>query len=188
MQPVVNDIQLIQKLQNGDKQALFGLYDKYSGALYGVVLRICNREDMAQDVLQETFLKIWKKIGQYDPQKGKFYTWAYRIAKNSALNAMRNPAPLIQTEDLSVYDNRSEEQPRDFSELNGLLKNLEPHHQKAIELVYFKGLTHQEAHKEMDVPLGTFKSYVRQAVVQLRENYPKDLLLIMIYVALIGHG
>ena len=188
MQPVVNDIQLIQKLQNGDKQALFGLYDKYSGALYGVVLRICNREDMAQDVLQETFLKIWKKIGQYDPQKGKFYTWAYRIAKNSALNAIRNPSPLIQTEDLSVYDNRSEEQPRDFSELNGLLKNLEPHHQKAIELVYFKGLTHQEAHKEMDVPLGTFKSYVRQAVVQLRENYPKDLLLIMIYVALIGHG
>ncbi len=184
----LNDTQFITRLQQGDKQALFGLYDKYSGALYGVILRVCNREDVAQDVLQESFLKIWRNIDQYDASKGKFYTWAYRIAKNTALNALRNPAPLIQTDDLSVYDDTGEELPKDYSELNGVLKNLEPHHQRAIELVYFKGLTHREAHEEMNVPLGTFKSYVRQALTQLKQKYPQELLLLLLYVEFIGHG
>ncbi|NHF61342.1 RNA polymerase sigma factor [Flavobacteriaceae bacterium TP-CH-4] len=184
----LNDTPLITQLRQGDKQALFGLYDKYSGALYGVIIRICKREDMAKDVLQESFLKIWRKIDQYDASKGKFYTWAYRIAKNTALNAVRNPDPLIQTDDLSVYDDRRTEVPKDYTELNGMLKQLEPHHQRAIELVYFEGFTHREAHKEMKVPLGTFKSYVRQALLKLREQYPEELMLLLLYVELIGHG
>ncbi len=183
-----NDIQLIRQLQDGDKRALLGLYDKYSGALYGVIFRICSRKDLAEDVLQETFLKVWQKIGQYDADKGRFYTWAYRIAKNTALNAVRKASPLIQTDDLSVYDTKAQETPVDYSEFNGLLKKLEPQHQKAIELVYFKGYTHQQAHKEMGVPFGTFKSYVRQAVGKLREMYSKELLLLLLYLEIFVNG
>ncbi len=181
-------IKLIERLQQGDKSALLGLYDAYAKALYGIVIRICEREDLAQDVLQESFVKIWQKIEQYDSEKGRFYTWAYRIAKNTALNAVRKSTPLIQTDDLSVYTNKTADLPTDYSELNGLLKKLEPHHQRAIELVYFKGLTHREAHEEMNVPLGTFKSYVRQALSKLREAYPKEVLLLLLLVEMIGHG
>ncbi len=176
-----DDLGLIKRLQNQDSKALSIIYDRYSGALYGVILRICKDENMAQDLLQETFLKIWQKSNSYDSKKGKFFTWSYRIAKNLTLNALRNPSKLIQNEDLSVYENKDSSEPElDLLQLNGSLKRLEPHHQKALELIYFNGLTHREAHEEMNVPLGTFKSYIKQALKKLRETYQKEIFLLWI--------
>jgi RNA polymerase sigma-70 factor (ECF subfamily) len=167
------ELTLINLLKQGNERAFSRLYDSYSGALYGVILRICRNELMAQEVLQETFMKIWQSADSYNPDKGRFYTWAYRIARNSALNAIRNTSNLIQMEDLGVYKDKEDEEqiPVDLGKLNGAMNALEQHHQKALELVYFKGLTHMDAHKEMEVPLGTFKSYVRQALKQLRSSY-----------------
>jgi len=183
------DITIINQIKSGDKASLYELYDRYSAALYGVAIRICKKEDVAQDVLQVTFLKIWKKIDQYNPEKGKFYTWAYRIAKNTALNEVRKSSKLIQTEDLSVYVNEQEQETKtDFAKLKGALKNLETHHQRAITLVYFNGLTHQEAHEEMGVPLGTFKSYVRQALTKLRAAYKKEFILLALFLETIANG
>ena len=170
-----DDLLLIQQLKAQDKNALSALYDKYSGAIYGVIFRMCRDEVLAEDILQETFLKIWQKAHLFNPEKGKFYTWALRIGKNTMLNSLRSQSNLIQNEDLSVYEDRSEAPfNNDDINLSGSIKKLEPHHQEAIELVYFKGLTHREAHKEMNVPLGTFKSYVRQALKQLRETYNNE--------------
>ncbi len=81
MQHHQDDIEIINRLSKKDKEALYLLYDKYSGALYGVILRMCRNQVLAEDLLQETFVKIWQKIDSYDASKGKFYTWAYRIAK-----------------------------------------------------------------------------------------------------------
>lgn len=176
-----DDLELIRRLQRKDSQALSQIYDKYSGALYGIILRICNNEAKAQDLLQEVFMKIWEKSNTYDPKKGKFFTWAYRIAKNQTLNSLRKPEKLIQNEDLSVYENESDKEPQvNLLELTGSLKQLEPHHQKALELVYFNGLTHREAHEEMNVALGTFKSYIKQALKKLREVYQKELLILWV--------
>ena len=181
-QPLKDD-ELIRLVSKKDKDALYGIYDKYSGALYGVILRMCQNEATAQDLLQETFVKIWQKIDSYDATKGKFYTWAYRIAKNTTLNALRKEDLLIQSEDLSVYkDKTQDETAQDYMELNGAIKKLEPHHQEAISLVYFRGYTHREAYLEMGVPLGTFKSYVRQALHLLRENYNTELIIFWIYI------
>jgi RNA polymerase sigma-70 factor (ECF subfamily) len=185
----MDEILQIKNLKNGDKNALYSLYEKYSGALYGVVLRMCRDKELSEDLLQEIFVTIWEKIEQYDPEKGKFYTWAYRIAKNKTLNALRKSDPLIQKEDMGVYnDIEDKETSGDFEALNGAIKKLEVHHQKVIELVYFKGYTHREAHKLMGVPLGTFKSYVRQALVQLRASHPLSLFLLLICLDVIGHG
>ena len=165
-----SDLLLIDRIQAGDKNALFALYDKYAAALYGVIVRMCKEKEVAEDILQETFVKIWEKIQTYDASKGRFYTWSYRIARNTTLNYLRRSDSLIQTEDLSVY--KDEEDPAtdsNYEQLNGLLNHLDPHHREAIELVYFRGYTHAEGHKEMEVPLGTFKSYVRQALVRLRD-------------------
>ncbi len=173
---------LISQFQSGNTRALSTLYDKYSGALYGVIIRICKDEAQAQDLLQETFITLWDKAKEYDSKKGRFYTWAYRIAKNKTLNAIRNTQDLIQNDDLGVYTNRGAEEINevDLPKLNGAIKSLEAHHQQALELVYFQGLTHREAHKEMDVPLGTFKSYIAQALKKLREVYQA----IIIWIAL----
>ena len=100
------DHEVIARLISGDNNALLQLYDKYSGALYGVILRMCRDRTKAEDLLQETFVKIWNSIDTYDASKGRFYTWAYRIARNTTLNSMRTKDKLIQTDDLSVYDNK----------------------------------------------------------------------------------
>ncbi|MEO0571552.1 MAG: RNA polymerase sigma factor [Bacteroidota bacterium] len=176
----IEDTEIIQRIINKDKDALYLLYDKYSGALFGVILRICQNQELAEDVLQETFLKIWEKIHSYNPNKGKFYTWAYRIAKNRALNSLRKSDKLIQNDDLSVIKDKSEaEDSYDLQTLNGALSKLEPHHQQAISLVYFRGYTHREANEEMGVPLGTFKSYIRQAIQLLRESYKIGMVFVL---------
>lgn len=164
---------LITQLQQGNSLALSQLYDKYAGALYGVILRICKDEALAKDVLQESFIKIWENAAKYDSSKGKFYTWTYRICKNTALNALRKQNKLIQTDDLSVYKEKTNEviEEVDEQKLQGAIKQLDKHHQKALELVYFQGLTHREAHEVMEVPLGTFKSYIQQALKKLRDIY-----------------
>ncbi|GMN11692.1 sigma-70 family RNA polymerase sigma factor [Croceitalea sp. MTPC9] len=180
------DEEVLKRLSEKDKSALYTIYDKYSGALYGVIIRMCRDEGKAEDLLQETFVKIWQKIDTYDSSKGKFYTWAYRIAKNTTLNALRKPKQLIQTEDLSVYKDKVQtEITPDFAQLTGAIKKLEPHHQEAISLVYFRGYTHREAYEEMGVPLGTFKSYVRQALSLLRESYKKELIVLWFYMGIL---
>lgn len=182
-----NDTLFIERFQNRDEVALSKLYDKYSGAIYGVIIRMCRDEEAAQEILQETFMKAWDKSHLYDASKGKFYTWLYRIARNTTLNFLRKEDKLIQLEDLSVYkDEGVEEEPELHTALKGALSKLDAHHQKALRLVYFNGLTHKEAHEEMGVPLGTFKSYVRQALEKLRVVYGKELLVLICIIELLA--
>jgi len=178
MLPKKEDSTIIERVKQQDKAALELLYDKYAPALYGVILRMCGNRELAEDLLQESFVKIWQHIGTYDATKGKFYTWAYRIAKNLTLNSLRKKNQLIQTEDLSVYTEKEEAPQLNTAALSGAISKLEPHHQEAITLVYFKGYTHREANLQMGVPLGTFKSYVKQALQALRKSYGKELILI----------
>ena len=177
-----NDNFLIQQLKDKDERALSLLYDKYAGAIYSVIIKMVRDEGKAQNLLQDTFMTVWDKAESYDASKGRFYTWVFRIARNKTLNFLRKVEPLIQTDDFSVHDSKEEAISIDAKdlELNGAITTLEEHHKKAIELVYFKGLTHKEAHQQMDVPLGTFKSYVRQALKQLRKAYTKTLSVLLL--------
>ncbi|NQY06810.1 MAG: RNA polymerase sigma factor [Flavobacteriaceae bacterium] len=178
---------LIKQLQAKEERALSKIYDLYSGAVFGVIKKMCHDDDLAKDLLQETFIKVWEKSYLYDPNKGKFFTWLYRIARNTVLNSLRTKKQLIQNQDLSVYNNKEGEENSfvDLDEIKGALSKLENHHQKALQLVYFFGLTHREAHEEMGVPLGTFKSYVRQALTKLKDIYAEETLVVLMYIVLL---
>ena len=177
-----DELLLIEQLKNKNEKALSYFYDTYSNALYFVIFKMTKDEDAAKDLLMKTFMTIWEKSYQYNPNKGRFYTWAYRIARNKTLNHLRKSDPLIQTDDFSVYGNEenSIEKREDLLALRGAICELQKHHQEAIEWVYFKGLTHREAHKKMDVPLGTFKSYIRQALQELKTIYTKTFVFLII--------
>ena len=88
----VNDTPLIEAIQQGDQKALATLYDAYSGALNGVILRVVRNNDLAQEVLQDTFVKIWRSAGAYDPAKGRPFTWMMNIARNAAIDMVRSAA------------------------------------------------------------------------------------------------
>lgn len=181
-----NEQDLVYRMCKGEHAAYMMLYKQYSPALYGVIVRMCRDRDTANDLLQQSFIKIWENRGSYDPAKGKFYTWAYRICRNVTLNDFRKRDRFIQSEDPGVYLKESDEDEELPIDLRGMLKSLEEHHRRALELVYYKGLTHRQAHLRMDVPLGTFKSYIRQALKALRAASGIGITLVFIYLDLHG--
>ncbi len=82
--------EIVKLLLIGDQRAMSLLYKNYADSLYGVILKIISDEDLAQDVLQETFIKVWRKAKTYDPKKAKLFTWLYRVAYNTAIDKVRS--------------------------------------------------------------------------------------------------
>jgi RNA polymerase sigma factor (sigma-70 family) len=167
--------ELVSLLKNRDNTAFTYLYEHYSGALYGIILKILNDSDLATDLLQEVFMNIWNKIGIYDPGKGTLFTWMLNIARNASIDKLRSKSyqndqknqPLPRRLDLNAeleiinpdFDNIG---------LNKLIGRLNEDQRMLIELVYFKGYTHEEVSVMKSIPLGTVKTRVRNALIQLR--------------------
>ena len=158
-----------------DKSALSYLYDHYSGALYGVIHRILQHEDIAEEVLQDIFLKIWDRIDQYDASKGKLFTWMLNIARNQAIDKTRSKEiskekktkdidTLVHTVDRQEY----QEQQIDGIGVQEILKVLPEEQRFVVEHLYFKGYTQSELAEESGIPLGTVKTRLRAAMQQLR--------------------
>ncbi len=151
------------------------LYDYYSAALYGVILRILANEDLAQDTLQEVFVKIWFKSDQYDETKGRLFTWMLNIARNAALDVKRSAkfkrSDQVQPLDNAIHTLKSGELKTDHIGLEQVMENLSAEQRQAIDYIYFQGFTHMELAKELDLPLGTVKSRVRTALKKLRSAF-----------------
>lgn len=166
----------IQQFQAGDKAAIKKLYDDYSGALYNTALKIVNDSDMAQDVLQDAFMKIWRSRTTYDAQKGRIFTWMMRIVHNTALDLLgrKDVRHEIQMDDNTVYTNESVVDGNvaiDASDLRNQVIRLKPEHQQVIDVVYFLGHTHEEAAEKLKIPLGTLKTRVRLALRDLKQLF-----------------
>lgn len=165
---------LIVLLKQKDNNAFNYLYDNYSGALYGIILKIVSDEELAQDILQETFVKIWQAIDSYDEKKGRLFTWILNIARNKAIDKLRSKKvrPEIQSIDLNVYFNHNPS----FTNVNkigvkDIVNNLNPDYKKIIDAIYFCGYTHEETSKVLDIPLGTVKTRARAALKELRKYF-----------------
>ncbi|WP_119078974.1 RNA polymerase sigma factor [Chitinophaga alhagiae] len=167
--------ELVQGLQNHDQQIFGYLYDHYSPALYGVVLKVLNDETAASDVLQEVFLKIWRSMDKYDTEKGRLFTWMLNIARNTAIDALRSKAHKLdqKIQELSndVYAHTSQltvHPSVDHLGLAKVIEKLNKEQRTIIDLAYYKGCTQEEIARVLDIPLGTVKTRMRNAIIQLR--------------------
>lgn len=168
------DEQLIARIKQQDKEAFAKLYDNYSGALFGVILRVVQKESVAEDVLQEAFVKIWKNFKRYDSSKGRLFTWMLNIAKNTAIDKLRSKSYKqeiqVAGDDVYVLDKNSHyETNTDIIGLRENVAKLKPEYKAVIDLTYFGGYTHEEAAEELDLPLGTVKSRIRIAIRELKK-------------------
>lgn len=162
-------------LQSKDEKAFNYLYDNYSGALYGVIWKVLNVEELSNDVLQEVFVKIWKNIDQYDSSKGRLYTWMLNIARNMAIDTLRSKRYQQdqKTTDIenTVYTNDNSRTSFNNTDTLGLRKsvmNLKPEFRTLIDLAYFQGYTQDEISKTLNIPLGTVKTRLRNAIIELK--------------------
>ncbi len=172
--PKYNEGELLEMLRRQDRKAFNYLYDNYSDALYGVVLKVVRTEETAQDLLQEIFVKIWKNIAQYDASKGRLFTWMLNIARNTSIDYLRVNRLEIQDIDSSVYaveQNQSIYDELSGKELREIVSQLKPEQQTLIEMVYWGGYTHEEAAQRLEMPLGTVKTRVRSALRDLRKFF-----------------
>lgn len=163
------------RLKARDRQALEYLYDHYSGALYGIVFRILKKEAIAEEVLQDVFLKIWDRIHQYDAAKGKLFTWLLNIARNQAIDKTRSReiSKEQKTGAIESLVNRIDneeyiEQRVDDIGVKEILKGLPQEQQFVVEYLYFKGYSQAEVAEEFKIPLGTVKTRLRLAMQHLR--------------------
>jgi RNA polymerase sigma-70 factor, ECF subfamily len=168
--------ELVALLKNKDMDAYNALYDNYSAALYGVITRIIPAEEIAEDLLQEVFIKIWKGIDSYDQNKGRLFTWMLNIARNSSIDYARSKQSKIENKiqdiDNSVYESgkSSASMNTDVIGVKEQVVKLKEDHRVLIDMIYFKGYTQEETAKELNIPLGTVKTRVRAAIIQLRQT------------------
>lgn len=163
-------------MKNKDQQAFARLYDSYSGAIYSIILQIVNDEELANDILQEVFVNIWRKIDMYDAEKGRLFTWMLNIARNASIDMLRSRGYRNSKKNQSIQENvditapgSTEQMNIDSIGLKKLLEKLKPEQRVLIDLSYFKGYTHEEIAEQEKIPLGTVKTRIRNALIQLRE-------------------
>lgn len=166
---------IVQLLEKGDKAALNLLYENYADSLYGVILKVTNNEELAQDALQETFVKVWKNSKKYDSKKAKLFTWLYRIAKNTAIDKVRSFnnrfEKEVQIDKSNVYILPTSNLNQDVMDLREHVARLDDKYQIVLKALFFEGMTQQEASEELDIPLGTIKSRLKIGLRELKKVY-----------------
>ena len=172
------ETELVQLLKQRTQTAFGYLYEHYSGALYNIILSIIQDKELANDVLQEVFIKIWRQIEQYDPQKGRLFTWMVNISRNASIDILRSKSYNTQKQNRelteSVYTAAGTINiETDKIGLRKVVNNLKDDFKVLVELAYFQGYTQDEISKALNIPLGTVKTRLRSALIQLREFLKK---------------
>ncbi|MCB0559633.1 MAG: sigma-70 family RNA polymerase sigma factor [Lewinellaceae bacterium] len=180
---------IIRLLNRQDKRAISLLYDDFAPTLYGIALRVVRSETIAQDIVQETFVKAWMHGKSYDRSKGTLFTWLLNITRNRAIDVIRSAtfrqSGKIQPMDSTVFDNErlSTHQNTDQIGLRKIVGSLEEKYRIVIDLAYFQGFTQQEISDHLDIPPGTVKSRVRIALRELRKFFEEQNIIVLWIIA-----
>ncbi len=173
---------IVELLHEQNEKAISLLYENYGDTLYGVAFKVVKNEELAQDVLQESFVKIWKKGNSYDSTKAKLFTWLFRITRNTAIDKLRSLSTKsdkeIQIDVSDVYNLGIESIRPEFMDIRQNLEKIEPKYQIVLDALFFQGMTQQEASDELDIPLGTIKSRLKIGLRELKKIYGNGVLFI----------
>jgi RNA polymerase sigma factor (sigma-70 family) len=174
----LSEEELVLALRRHEKIAVEALYDMYSSSLYGVISRIITDTAVAEDVLQETFVKIWHSFASYSTEKGRLFTWMVNIARNLAIDKLRskdfknqNKNQELEINVTFIDEQRNTVYKPELLGIKELVQTLKPEQKIILDLVYFKGYTHVEAADELGIPLGTIKTRLRMAIQELRKHF-----------------
>ena len=169
---------LVRALKGKETIAIQALYDMYSGALLGVISRIIQQPEVAEDLLQETFIKIWNSADSYDSTKGRLFTWMINLARNLSIDKIRSKDFRNSNKNQDIENNvdfidsqRKITFNADTLGLREMVTALKPEFNDVLNMVYFKGYTHVEAAEELNLPLGTVKTRIRMAIMELRKHF-----------------
>ena len=177
----LSEDKLIEGLKNMDGSAMSALYRMYSDSLYRVISTIVVIEEVAQDLLQETFIKIWKSFKQYDPGKGRLYTWMARLARNLSIDYLRS----VNYRNYTVSENLSESTQQidqkfqvsynpELIGVKDMTNILNDDQRNALDLIYFKGYTHVQAAEELNITVGILRSRLQSSITELRRTFNRE--------------
>ena len=171
------ELRLINALVDSTSTSFSLLYNAYSPALYGVLLRLVRDQARAEDLLQDAFIKIWSNRQSFDPKQGRLFTWLLTITRHVALDELR--ARKVRTTANTYIYNSSDKEVRPALHEGKLdqplLSHLAPKYQAVIELMYYRDYTSQEAAAKLKLPVGTVKTRIRKAMQELRLHFRKDI-------------
>ena len=170
---------LVERLQRHDPQALGDLYDRYGRMAYSLILRIVRDAGTAEDLVQETFLRVWNRVQGFDAEKGSIGPWLLAVARNRAIDYLRSASG----RERNAYEFEESDHPALYTDMEhdllvsdkarrvkqAMLK-LPANHRQVLELAYFEGLSQTEMAERMGQPLGTVKTWVRSALKSLRDD------------------
>ena len=167
---------LLSRAGEGDAGAFAVLYERTSGRLFGLVLRLLRDREEAEEVLQEVFVTVWRRARDFDAARASAGTWLVTIARNRAIDRLRQHRPRHDGEaiDLEALADEGEEPPaaaetsEAYQRLHRCLEALDPKSRRAVREAFFTGATYKELAQRCQVPLGTLKSWIRRALAQLR--------------------
>jgi RNA polymerase sigma-70 factor (ECF subfamily) len=167
---------LLHKVARGDRDALRSVYVRQSTRLFGIAMAILRDRTVAADVLQDAFLKVWQRAGQFDADRGVAEAWLSSIVRYAALDVARTRGREIPSDDPNLGDGAIEADAldalttaEDGARLHACLERLETKNRQGIVLAFVHGLSHPEISARLDVPLGTVKSWIRRGLMTLRE-------------------
>ncbi len=166
---------LITRIRAADETAMGVLYDRYSGAVYGVALRVLRDTMAAEDVLQEVFLQLWRNSQTFDAERGRLAPWLAVIARNRAIDRLRRRPLEDDISELQIASgvNLEDEAAQKLvaEKVRAVLALLPPEQRRALEMAYFEGFTHTEIAGKTGEPLGTIKTRIRSGLLALRKAF-----------------
>lgn len=172
------DIKLLKGVAAKDEAALGQLYDRYRVILFGILVRILNDRAEAEDVLQETFLQVWRRAADFDESRGRPFTWLVTLARSRGIDRLRTLASRERVAQAGAKENPEEvfsdaaidaERSEQRGVVNQALDQLPEEQKRPLMLAYFDGLTQSEIATQLGAPLGTVKTRMRSGMMKLRE-------------------
>lgn len=173
--PKLSEQELVDLLLQQDEKGFNYLYDNYAAAIYGIINRVVTAKEYADEIIQDVFVKIWKNITQFDPEKGRLYTWMINLARNTAIDYIRSKGFQNEQKNQTIPEFVSDSEHYatvsniDHIGVSEVLSKLKEDWRVLIDLAYYKGYTQQEIAERLDIPIGTVKTRTRNALIELKE-------------------